>query len=109
MGKKDTFKARSSGLKHKAEEKTRNPFEVHINRSKHDVVGRKRKEDKGVPGISRAKALRKREKTLLQEYKSRHKSNVFVDRRIGENDPTMDPEKKMALRMAAVRIRQSNK
>lgn len=47
-----------------------------------------------------------REKTLLQEYKVRHKSNLFVDRRIGENDASMDPEKKMALRLAAEKKRQ---
>ena len=50
-----------------------------------------------------------REKTLLQEYKVRHKTNVFLDRRIGENDSHMDPEKKMALRLAAEKRRQFGK
>lgn len=111
MAKKNRFKSKAAGSSQGAEQKTekRNPFEIHINKSKHDVIGRKRKEDRGLPGVARAKALKKREKTLLQEYKTRHKSNVFVDRRIGENDPTLDPEKKIALRLAAVKIRQSNK
>ncbi|XP_027226353.2 nucleolar protein 14 [Penaeus vannamei] len=86
-----------------------NPFEVHTNRVKHDVLGRKSKFERGLPGVARAKAIKKRDKTLLQEYKSRNKSNVFVDRRIGENDSTMDPEKKIALRIAAEKRRQFGK
>lgn len=50
-----------------------------------------------------------REKTLLQEYKVRHKTNIFMDRRIGENDAHMDPDKKMALRLAAEKRRQFGK
>ena len=36
-----------------------NPFEVHINNSKHKVVGKKSKDDYGLPGISRTKAHKK--------------------------------------------------
>lgn len=36
-----------------------NPFEVHINRSKYNVLGRQCKSDKGLPGISKNKALQK--------------------------------------------------
>lgn len=50
-----------------------------------------------------------REKTLLQEYKHSYKSNVFVDRRIGENNSRMDPERKIALRIAAEKKRQFSK
>jgi len=90
-------------------QKKYNPFELHLNRVKYEVIGRKTKEDRGLPGIAKAKANKKREKTLLEEYKQRHKSNVFVDRRIGENDSTMDPEKKIALRMALEHKRQLSK
>lgn len=38
---------------------TVNPFEVHVNRKKHDVLGQKSKSDKGLPGVSRSKALQK--------------------------------------------------
>jgi len=34
----------------------KNPFEVRINRLKHDVIGKKVKTDRGMPGISRSKA-----------------------------------------------------
>ncbi|KAG7174315.1 Nucleolar protein 14-like 2, partial [Homarus americanus] len=108
MSKKGKYKPMTFGDK-KTKEKKHNPFEIHINRVKHDVVGRKSKDDRGLPGIARAKAVKKRERTLLQEYKVRNKSNVFVDRRIGENDSNMDPEKKMVLRLAAEKKRQFNK
>lgn len=37
-----------------------NPFEVRINRQKHDVLGQKReKGERGLPGISRSRALEK--------------------------------------------------
>lgn len=36
-----------------------NPFEIHTNKRKHDVLGRKLKHDKGLPGISRSKAIKK--------------------------------------------------
>ncbi|XP_071512446.1 nucleolar protein 14 isoform X2 [Panulirus ornatus] len=93
----------------RGKEKRHNPFELHINRVKHDVLGCKRKQDFGLPGVARAKAVKKRERSLLLEYKLRNKSNVFVDRRIGENDTNMDPDRKIALRLAAEKKRQFNK
>lgn len=39
--------------------KKMNPFEIHINRSKHQVLGRKLKSDQGLPGISKNKAIQK--------------------------------------------------
>ena len=36
-----------------------NPFEIHTNRRKHDILGRNLKHDKGLPGISRSKAIKK--------------------------------------------------
>lgn len=61
MAKKGKFKPRA-GDQHRANQakgKKPNPFEVHINRVKHDVVGRKSKFDRGLPGVSRAKAVKK--------------------------------------------------
>ena len=57
----------------------------------------------GKPGISRAKAIQKRKDTLLQEYKRRNKSNVFVDKRIGEKDAQLSAEDKMIARFTAER------
>ncbi|XP_063590156.1 nucleolar protein 14-like [Penaeus indicus] len=106
MGKKGNSKSSFGGQK---KVKRLNPFEVHTNRVKHDVLGRKSKFERGLPGVARAKAIKKRDKTLLQEYRSRNKSNVFVDRRIGENDSAMYPEKKIALRIAAEKKKQFGK
>lgn len=36
-----------------------NPFEIHTNKRKHDILGRKLKHDRGLPGISRSKAIKK--------------------------------------------------
>ncbi len=37
-----------------------NPFEVKINRQKHDVIGKKTgKHAKGMPGVARSKAIQK--------------------------------------------------
>lgn len=55
--------ARSSGHK-KTREVTNNPFEIHTNRRKHDILGRKLKHDKGLPGISRSKSIKKVSITL---------------------------------------------
>ncbi|RMX61455.1 hypothetical protein pdam_00003532 [Pocillopora damicornis] len=89
--------ARSSGHK-KTREVTNNPFEIHTNRRKHDILGRKLKHDKGLPGISRSKAIKKRQKTLLVEHKQKNKANMFIDRRFGEYDEKMSLEEKMLKR-----------
>jgi nucleolar protein 14 len=36
-----------------------NPFEVKVNRQKFQVLGRKTRHDVGLPGVSRARAIRK--------------------------------------------------
>lgn len=61
-----------------------NPFEVHTNREKISILGRKLKHDKGMPGVSRAKAIKRRKDTLGREYLQQHKVNKFKDERIGK-------------------------
>ena len=96
--KKPSMKKRSNrqpggdAVKKKSEEKKKekpvaqnmNPFEVKINKQKFQVLGRPTKHERGLPGVSRAKALKKRQSTLLQEYKNKFKSNKMIDRRLGE-------------------------
>lgn len=82
------------------DKKQLNPFEIHINREKQKVLGRKNKNDRGLPGISRAKAINKRKQSLLQEYKLQNKDNVFLDKRIGERDSAMSVEDKAMARFA---------
>ena len=45
----------------------------------------------------------------MQEYKRKDKTNVFVDRRIGEKDSELSAEDKMIARFAAERINQGKK
>ncbi|XP_060529422.1 nucleolar protein 14 homolog [Cylas formicarius] len=89
--------------------KSINPFEVHLNREKFKVLGKKQKNDKGLPGISKAKAIKKRKRTLLQEYKLQNKSNKFVDKRIGEKNKDMTGADKTLVRFTAARIRANKK
>lgn len=58
-----------------------NPFELHRNREKFDVLNRKQTHSQGKPLISRQLALDKRKQTLGVEYKLKNKSNVFKDQR----------------------------
>ncbi|NWU57084.1 NOP14 protein, partial [Dromas ardeola] len=80
-----------------------NPFEVKVNRQKFNILGRKTKNDVGLPGVSRSKAIKKRTQTLLKEYKEREKANVFKDRRFGEYNTKISPEEKMIRRFALER------
>ncbi|XP_051474657.1 nucleolar protein 14 isoform X2 [Apus apus] len=80
-----------------------NPFEVKVNRQKFNILGRKTKNDVGLPGVSRSKAIRKRTQTLLKEYKEREKANVFKDKRFGEYNTKISPEEKMIRRFALER------
>jgi nucleolar protein 14 len=60
--KSNTKKKAGKGKKRAfAVEKPRdlNPFEVHVNKQKFNVLGRKLKNDRGLPGVSRSKALNK--------------------------------------------------
>lgn len=82
-----------------------NPFEVHINKDKQKVLGRKSKNDRGFPGISRAKAINRRKQSLLEEYKLQNKDNVFLDKRIGERNCTMSTEDKAIARFATERMK----
>nr|XP_034188024.1 nucleolar protein 14 homolog [Osmia lignaria]XP_034188025.1 nucleolar protein 14 homolog [Osmia lignaria] len=89
--------------------KSLNPFEVHINKDKQNVLGKRSKTDRGLPGISRAKAINKRKGTLLQEYKLKNKDNLFLDKRIGEKNVAMNEEEKAIARFAAERVKAHKK
>lgn len=61
-----------------------NPFEMHVNKEKFKILGRTCKHDKGFPGVSRGKAIQRRKETLGLQFRDKHKSNHFKDRRIGK-------------------------
>lgn len=84
--------------------KKHNPFEVHVNKEKYSIIGRQLKHDRGMPGVSRSKALKRRKDTLGQEYINKNKSNSFKDKRIGEN--FMSKEEAASARFIAERLNQ---
>ncbi|XP_037824547.1 nucleolar protein 14 homolog [Lucilia sericata] len=88
-----------------ATSKRLNPFEVHMNKEKFQILGRTCKHDRGLPGVSRAKAVKRRQETLGQEFMDKHKTNKFKDRRIGKhlNDDQLD-EQIMNARFAADKL-----
>lgn len=114
MGKnKKKSKARPSGQadalqskQSKPQTKVINPFEVHTNKEKFTILGRKLKHDKGMPGVSRAKATQKRKETLAQEYLKKDKTNRFTDKRVGRHN--MSREDAADARFVAERLNQFN-
>ncbi|KAJ1895101.1 nucleolar complex protein 14, partial [Coemansia sp. IMI 209127] len=98
--------ANDRGHKLQAIQAAFNPFEMKIDKTKFDVLGLKRKTQVNV-SVARQRALEKRKNTLGQELAKRNRVGGISDRRIGENDPTMNPEEKMIRRFALERQRRS--
>uniref|UniRef100_A0A0B7A112 Nucleolar protein 14 n=1 Tax=Arion vulgaris TaxID=1028688 RepID=A0A0B7A112_9EUPU len=87
-----------------------NPFEIKVNKIKHSVVNKKvQKWEKGVPGVSRSKAVKQRKDTLLRELHHMKKANSLLDKRFGEKDSTMSADEKMVQRFALERKKQMKK
>ncbi|KAI0650474.1 Nop14-like protein [Trametes meyenii] len=84
-----------------------NPFDVKVTKLKHDVGGRKIIGTTGRPAQSKQAGIEQRKKTLLKEYEEKDRSGGIVDRRFGENDPTMTPEERMLERFTRERQRAS--
>ncbi|TBU33073.1 Nop14-like protein [Dichomitus squalens] len=84
-----------------------NPFDVKVTKLKHDVGGRKIIGTTGRPAQSKQAGIEQRKKTLLKEYEEKDRSGGIVDRRIGENDPTMSLEERMLERFTRERQRAS--
>ncbi|KAJ5180415.1 hypothetical protein N7492_003625 [Penicillium capsulatum] len=82
-----------------------NPFEIKApsNRSKFESTSRdggSANAPRSRPGVTKSLGEERRRATLLQEMNSRNKVGGLVDRRFGENDPTMTPEERAAERFA---------
>ncbi|KAI8998168.1 nucleolar protein 14 [Gaertneriomyces semiglobifer] len=88
--------------------RTNNPFELKINRQKHEILGRKVKGSVGRPGAVRKKGEEQRKKTLAVELDRKNKETAFVDRRFGENDPNMSIEDKMMQRFMKEKSKRSD-
>ncbi|KAJ3397754.1 nucleolar complex protein 14 [Lobulomyces angularis] len=97
---------RNSG---KSATKSINPFELKFTNKKHDVLNRKVKGARGNPGVTRKKSLDSRKTNLLRDLQEKSKDNTFIDRRFGENDPTMSLEDKMMARFVQEKKNRSGK
>lgn len=89
-----------------------NPFEVKApaRKPKFDFVNSKNvKPVVGRPGVTRGLGEERRRETLLKEMQSRNRVGGILDRRFGENDPTMTPEERAAERFARQNERQMKK
>nr|VWO96259.1 Calcium-transporting ATPase (EC [Ganoderma boninense] len=84
-----------------------NPFDVKVTKLKHDVGGRRIIGTTGRPAQSKQAGIEQRKKTLLKEFDERDRSGGIVDRRFGENDPTMPIEERMLERFTRERQRAS--
>jgi nucleolar protein 14 len=80
-----------------------NPFETKTSArpQKYAVISNKDvKTPVGRPGVTRGLGEERRKETLLRELQSRNKVGGMLDKRFGENDPTLTPEQKAAERFA---------
>jgi len=85
-----------------------NPFEIRKNKKyKHSVLNRKIKGGDRNVALSRSLAFQRRTKTLLQDVKASAKSNVFNDKRFGENDLELSAEEKLLARFKHARSKKS--
>jgi len=107
-----TLAPEAVALKAKPAGSGQNLFETLWTRKKFDLLGKKQKNQGQRVGLARSRAIEKRKKTLLQEYKQSGKANVFLDRRFGENDETLEDADKAIIRFQRerqARMLKSNK
>ncbi|ESN93747.1 hypothetical protein HELRODRAFT_193948 [Helobdella robusta] len=75
-------------------------FEIKVNKQKHHVLGQKlSKYDRGMPGVSKSKSIKKRMETLLVEYQKLNKANQFLDHRVDEKEKNLSEDAKAIRRL----------
>lgn len=85
-----------------------NPFDKFANpRKKHEILNRKVKGENRNVARARAKAVDERKKKLLKDFKANKKSNVFADKRFGENDADISLEERMFMRFQKEKLKKS--
>ncbi|KAJ8455197.1 hypothetical protein ONZ45_g19016 [Pleurotus djamor] len=94
--------AKLNELQHKL-----NPFDVKVTKLKHDVGGRNIKGISGRPAKSKQAGIEQRKRSLLKEFETKGHAGGIIDRRFGENDPTMSLEERMLERFTQERQRAS--
>ncbi|ULU09561.1 hypothetical protein L5515_000250 [Caenorhabditis briggsae] len=90
--------------KNAQKQKKINPFELKFNKSKYDILGRKKGAQVGAPTASRKRAHEQREKTLGVEFDRKNKISKIVDKRLGERDDKTE-EEKGAMRFTEERVK----
>ena len=109
MGKKKRISS-DKIRKSKNKVKAANPFEYKVVKNKFDTLNTKaRSYQKSNPGQSRVKAHKKREDTLLKEWKKRDKKSKFVDGRIGKGKQFDLNDEDAAMEMFAIEARKKSK
>ncbi|WFD34435.1 nucleolar complex protein 14 [Malassezia cuniculi] len=88
---------------------TLNSFDEKVTHQKHEVLGKKVKGKKGNPAAANSGAVEVRRRELLPQLQSRHHSSTFVDRRFGENNPSLSMEEKMLQRFTHERQKRAAK
>ncbi|KAJ2614853.1 nucleolar complex protein 14 [Coemansia sp. RSA 1365] len=106
---KDVDKIEIRRKKLQAIQSALNPFELQVNRKKLDILGLKRKDEVVNVAVARQKATERRKQTIGKERERKGRFGGIVDQRIGENDPTMDPEERMLRRFTVERQRKSER
>ncbi|KAJ3087507.1 nucleolar complex protein 14 [Quaeritorhiza haematococci] len=86
-----------------------NPYELKFARPKHHVLGRRVKGAMGKPAATRKRSEETRKQTLLVELESKNRASQFVDRRFGENDPSISLEDKMLERFVKEKTKRSER
>lgn len=72
-----------------------NPFDVKVNRQKHEVIGRTVQGSKGRPELTKQMEEENRRKAFRAEQSRKNKAGGILDRRFGEEDKNMTLEEKM--------------
>lgn len=98
-GKKAAVREKLKKSENPKDEVKVNPFELRINHERYNILGRASKNDKGMPGVSRNKAIKKRKEFMLKSRLLTSKSNCFIDKRIGEYDESVAKEDQIAARL----------
>jgi nucleolar protein 14 len=111
--KKTTKKAPSDSRRDEREEvisKIRqqfNPFEIKVNRTKHDTDDKFKKGAQGKPGISKQIGEDARKAAWEAKKLTKNRNGLIKDRRFGERDSTLTPEEKMLERFTRERQTQA--
>ncbi|KAJ5077680.1 nop14 [Anaeramoeba ignava] len=101
--------SKKSRKKNQEKELQSNPFNFRQKKQKFEIIGTKTEKSQNIPQ-KREQSFKIREETLRKELQNQNKSNVFIDKRIGENDSKqIAKEDKVFLRFQQQRMKKFSK